>query len=329
MEKKHIGIITAVLVIVFLSGCLTVPEQSTEEPFKISFTTWIGYGPLFVAEEKGFFGDLDVEIIQIEENSQILAALAGERIDGSSYILDTFVRAKAQGLPLVVVSIADESFGGDGIVASQEIKTVSDLKGKKVAVQRNFIGESFLFFLLEKEGIDPSEVEIIDMETGQAGAAFVAGQVDAAVTWEPWLSKAKEREDGHVLITSRETPGTIIDVFVVREKVMREKPEQVRKFVAGWFKAVEFVEENPDEAVEIMARRFDLPPEEFKELMAGVKWPSKEEALAFMQEDSEPNVFQVAEIYSKVFKKVNAIETEPKISDAVDSSALEAVVSGA
>jgi NitT/TauT family transport system substrate-binding protein len=190
METQHklIGIVAVALAVLFLSGCVA-PQEKTEEPFRLSFSTWIGFGPLFIAEEKGFFGDLDIEMIQIEENPQIVAALASERVDGVAYILDTFVRAKDKGLPLVVVSVADESFGGDGIVASKEIQTVADLKGKKVAVQRDFIGESFLFFLLEREGIDPSQVELIDLETGQAGAAFVAGQVDAAVTWESWSGK--------------------------------------------------------------------------------------------------------------------------------------------
>jgi NitT/TauT family transport system substrate-binding protein len=110
---------------------------------------------------------------------------------------------------------------------------------------------------------------------------------------------------------------------------LEERPEQVQKFLKGWFKAVEFMEEHPDEAVEIMSRRFDMSPEEFREIMAGVNWPSAEESLAFMQEDSEPNIFQVAETFIQVFKKVKAIETEPEIKDAVDSSALEAVVSGA
>src|ERR1022692_1391245 len=55
------------------------------------------------------------------------------------------------------------------------------------------------------------------MEPDVAGAAFLAGRIDAAVTWEPWLSKARTRPGGKVLLTSADVPGIIVDVVTVRD----------------------------------------------------------------------------------------------------------------
>src|SRR5207253_2486605 len=99
-------------------------------------------------------------------------------------------------VPAVEVFPIDASVGGDGILAKSTIKTVQDLKGQKVAVNQGSVSEWFLAQVLKKNGLSLSDVTEQNMKSGEAGAAFVAGQVDVAVTWEPWLSKAKARADG-------------------------------------------------------------------------------------------------------------------------------------
>jgi len=106
----------------------------------------------------------------------------------------------------------DDSHGGDGMVAKKEIKTIKDLKGKTVAAQLGGGASYFwLAYVLGQNGLKLSDLKLVDMKAGDAGSAFVAGKVDAAVTWEPWLSKARETPFGHVLLSSDRTPGIIVD----------------------------------------------------------------------------------------------------------------------
>ena len=78
------------------------------------------------------------------------------------------------------------------------------------------------------------------MKAGDAGSAFVAGKVDAAVTWEPWLSKAKETPFGHVLLSSDKTPGIIVDSLAFKPDFLKKRGADVKKIVAAWNEAVEF-----------------------------------------------------------------------------------------
>ena len=82
-------------------------------------------------------------------------------------------------------------------------------------------------YLLKKNSMSVDDVQIIDTESGAAGAAFVSGKVDAAVTFEPWLSKAKERKDGKVLISSADAPGVIVDTVSVNETYLKNNPENM------------------------------------------------------------------------------------------------------
>ena len=108
--------------------------------------------------------------------------------------------------------------------------------------------------------------------TGDAGAAFVAGRVDAAVVWEPWLSKGKSAPHGHLLIDSSKTPGLIIDTLAFRQDVVKNRPDDVRKVVRAIGQAVDYWRQNPKEATEIMTKGLGgwlKEPKDFEEALSG------------------------------------------------------------
>ena len=132
----------------------------------------------------------------IESPADRRAAFAADRIQGFATTVDTHVMTAAAENPIPVKQVLalDDSYGGDGIVAKKEIKTVKDLKGKTVAAQLG-AGASYFWlnYVLAQNGLKLSDIQAVDMKAGDAGAAFVAGKIDAAVTWEPWLSAPRTR----------------------------------------------------------------------------------------------------------------------------------------
>ena len=320
-------IISIVVLLLIIAGAVMIltPKQKDTNPFKLSVNTWVGFGPFYLAQEKGFFQEegLDVEIIVMEGTAERKAAMLTNRIDALGDTVDLLVLAIDEGVPSVAVLEVDLSDGADGIVATNNINSVSDFKGKKVAAQKNFVGESFLLYLLKKNGMSVNDVEIIDTESGAAGAAFVAGQVDVAVTWEPWLSKVKEREDGHVVITSADEPGVIVDILTVNEDVLRNRPEDVKKLMRAWFKAIDYWKNNKEEANGIMTRYYDMPVGEFADIITGVKWPSYEENLEYFGTSENPGrIYVVADTFSDVFLETGSISSKPDMNQAIDESLL-------
>jgi len=147
----------------------------------------------------------------------------------------------------------DDSKGGDGIVARKEIASVKDLKGKKVAFSEGSVSHFFLAFLLKQNGMSLKDVTVVNMTAGDAGAAFVAGKVDAAVTWEPWLTKGKSAPHGKILVDSSATPNLIVDVLVFRKDVIKARPKDMENIVKAWVKAVDYWKQYPDDANKIMS----------------------------------------------------------------------------
>jgi NitT/TauT family transport system substrate-binding protein len=266
----------------FGGQCSEVAAQSVPK-LRIAHSTWIGYGALYVAKEKGYFTEagVDVEPTIIEASSDAIAAMAGGRLDAVASTIDNFALFTGNGAQLSVVLALDESHGGDGIVGKKDIAGVAGLKGRTVAVQHGSVSQFLLAQALDKVGLSDKDVNEIDMKSGDAGAAFVAGRVDAAVTWEPWLSKAKATDFGKILIDTKSLPGLIVDALAVRPEYLRDNPKAVEGLVRGYFKAIAFLQTNPAEAKEIVARNLKMTPASLDSSWNDVMFFGKAENLSF------------------------------------------------
>ena len=195
-------------------------SQAGSRKYRIGLGPWIGFGPLYLAQEKGFFKEagLDVELIVLTGIAERNSALKSGKIDALAAPVDYFVLSAGNHLSTTVVMAIEESVGGDGIVAKNDITKIGDLRGKKVAFQRGLQSEFFVRALLRENGVSMKELETVDMETDQAGAAFISGRLDAAAVWEPWLTKAKEQGGGHVLASTKEFPNLIVDCLAFNQQ---------------------------------------------------------------------------------------------------------------
>ena len=302
--------------------------SASAEPIKLGMSTWLGYAPLYLAKEKGFFQKqgIDVEIVVIESPADRRAAFAADKIQGMATTVDTHVMTAAAENPIPVKQILalDDSHGGDGMVAKKEIKTIKDLKGKTVAAQLG-AGASYFWlnYVLAQNGMKLADLKAIDMKAGDAGSAFVAGKVDAAVTWEPWLSRAKETPFGHVLLSSDKTPGIIVDSLAFKPDFIKNRGADVKKIVAGWYEAVEFAVKSPSEADVIMAKFTGQKPEEFTKEKTGVRFYGVKENKDYFGTPQKPGLlYKVTQRAADLWFDLKLIKTRPKAADLIDGSFL-------
>jgi NitT/TauT family transport system substrate-binding protein len=100
--------------------------------------------------------------------------------------------------------------------------------------------EFFLAYVLQQNGMSINDIHIQDMESSStAGSTFVAGCTDVAVTWEPWLDRAEKVPFGHVLVSSKEYPNIIVDVFGFRTDFLDAHRSIVPKFIRAYYEAVD------------------------------------------------------------------------------------------
>lgn len=184
-------------------------------------------------------------------------AMNANAIDMTTGSSTAFVTAIAAGLPLVFFGYQAMSPDGEGIVVRNDstLKTLADLRGKKVAVNKGGTGEYLLSRALQSAGIKESEVQKEYLTPTDSGSAFVGGHVDAWAVWDPFLSLACQSYEGRLLTNGKQLGSENAVGYFVTEKFNREHPEvvkivwQVMKDQNAWAKA------HPHEAGKIWAQQ--------------------------------------------------------------------------
>lgn len=336
MKYLHTAlVIIAVGIAAFgLASCtkapMTAPAPAAGQPFRIAFNTWIGYSPLVIAKEKGFLKEagIDVEISILEGIGEKNSALIRGAIDGVGHTADSAVTSASSGVDGQIVFVFDRSLGADGILAKKTITSIADLKGKRVALEPGFTGHFFFLYLLDEAGLSPSDVDIVPMDTGTAGSSFVAGTVDAAVTWEPWIGKTKEMKDAHVLVTSKDKPGLIIDVLFMNRKTIETRRADVEKLVSAMGRATDWYFKNTDEGDRIIAQFWKLKPEEEKETVAGMQFMTLIENASFFGTEERPGqLFMTVEKANELWLKSKVTKQSVDAKALVDFRSVKAAAS--
>jgi NitT/TauT family transport system substrate-binding protein len=246
------------------------PEAGT---FRMGTEPWLGYGPWWVADEKDLFAQngLDVKVSSFTTDDEINAALVAGQIDGANIATHTAMRLAQAGTPLTIVLVLDQSNTADAALAAAPVASIKDLKGKKVAYEEGTTSDILLRYALSQNGMTIDDIVKVPTPAADAGTAAIAKRVDAAVTYEPYLTAALGQDPAFKLIyTAAEKPGLISDVFVVRNDALGKVPCQIQTLIQTWDDAVAYYNANGDDAKAIISKAVGATPEDLKTAFDGV-----------------------------------------------------------
>jgi NitT/TauT family transport system substrate-binding protein len=319
MLKKLIGLAA-------MASILALASVAEAGSLKLGHSTWVGYGPFYIARDKGFFKEegVDVELVIMEDTPIKMGALMAGQLDLVASTVDEFPIYMKPGIPLHYVLAVDNSKGGDGIVANKDIADIKGLKGKKVAFEQGSVSQFFLNALLKDAGMTQADIEPVNMAATDAGVAFAAKQVDAAVTWEPALSQGAKAPHGKLLLSSADKPGLITDVVAATTDTIAKKKDDIKGFVRAWYKALAFIKSNPDEANKIMAQGVGgwlNDPAVFADTLKGIEYLDKDKNAAFFGTPEAPGqINKTVETALEVWKSFDRIQVDVKPADMIDYS---------
>src|SRR4051812_43033232 len=271
-------------------------SRKLNRPLVVGINTWAGHAPGIVANGgmnpgsaaslyKKKYG-LDVKFVLLEDPVAKLAAFIKGDIDIMWDTVDSWAREASvladQKINAKSIIQEDWSRGGDGIVSLKTIKSIEDLKGKRIATTKFTPSHWLLLFLLSQSGLSPEDRNNIEKnlvytdEAPKAAAAFKAGKVDAAVTWEPDLSGAvtARENEAHVLVSTTAATNVIADTLVARQSLVDEAPGAVQAFVSGWFDAISVMKEDPQSTNQLIADALKLTTDDVSGMLSGLKLTS-------------------------------------------------------
>ena len=275
--RRPLALLVLVALVVTLSGCM----RETEPPLRIGTNVWIGSEPLYLARDLEYLDREAVQLVEYPSASEVSRAFRNQAIDGMVSSLDElFVLAVDELQPKIVV-VVDVSHGADVVVGRSGMRSMKDLRGKRVAVETAALGAFVLSRALALNGMQASDVNMVHLESNEHPAAFEQGQVDGAVTFDPYRTQMLHA-GAHTLFDSSQIPGEIVDLLTVRASVLEKNPRAVQTLLTGWFNALEYLEREPKDAAARMAVREQITGEQFLRALQGLRIPSRADNLKML-----------------------------------------------
>jgi NitT/TauT family transport system substrate-binding protein len=271
-----------VLVLAWMVATAAGTAQAAPAPLRIGYSDWPGWVAWQIAIDKGWLSEagLDVKFDWFDYSASMEAFAAG-KIDADLLTNGDALVMGAGGARNVMILITDYSNGNDMIVGRPGIKTLADLKGKRIGVEIGLVDHLLLLDGLKKQGMTQNDVTLVNSKTNETPQVLASGQVDAIGAWQPNAGLAMKALPGaRPVYTSAQSPGLIYDVMTVNPATISAHRADYVKLVRVWDRVVSYINDpktQPD-AVQIMAARVGLTPEKYQQLLAGTHLISIAEA---------------------------------------------------
>jgi len=270
LKEFPLLLISALIFIGFtLTGCTPTQKAAPQTPTEKLKTINASYVsrpinvPSVVAREKKMFENefakdgIEFKWHDITDPSNQLEALAAKSLDFSNSLnYVSALLAKANGNDLKIISAYSRFPKGISLVVKLDgpIKTIADLKGKKIALQKGTMLHEMLIRALSEVNLTTQDLELVDMDSTAAASAILAGQVDATILPEPLLSKVIASGKVQKL---RSAEGLIpgLSVIAVRSEFAETQPELVKRYLQVQKASIAWSQANLEEALEMTAKQ--------------------------------------------------------------------------
>ncbi|MDP3160624.1 MAG: ABC transporter substrate-binding protein [Reyranella sp.] len=277
MSKSMKTLVAALAGAALAGGASLAQAQDTKVAIGIS--GWTGFAPLTLAKEAGIYkkNGLDVSIKKIPQKDRHLAIASGD-LQCAATTVETWIVWNTNGIATTQLFKMDQGMGSDGIVARNAIGKVADLKGKTVAASAPGTSPHFtLAWILKKNGLKLSDVKLVTLEPAAAANAFVAGtgDLDAAVTYEPYLTLVRNKPEAGKLIADSLQYPMVFDSFGCTPKFIKENPKAVKALVESYFEALDMIAKDKVKAFTIMGADVKQTAEQFEQSQSKIKWADR------------------------------------------------------
>jgi NitT/TauT family transport system substrate-binding protein len=323
--KSSFGWITAALLL--FAG----PQRGSAAQVNLGVVNWIGYGPLYCAAANGYYRKYgaDVRLVTFSDNSLMTGALEGGELGASTLTYDQVITAASKGWKLKVVMPIDYSSGGDAILATAAIHSVKDLKGRRIAFQPLSPSDFLLGYALAQAGLSESDIQALNSTPEGVVAIMASGSADAGVTYEPSVSTIRKLGGGkqfHVLLSSRQARGLIIDVLALKEDAIARNPQLVRALIRGTLEGLEFMHREPDKSAAIIGKVLGLGPQDVKSQLGNVENPGLTQLGDVFSKTAVLPSFQASgAIIGGILRREGQIQSLPSIAATYDASFVTAL----
>ncbi|MFH1153223.1 MAG: phosphate ABC transporter substrate-binding/OmpA family protein [Pseudomonadota bacterium] len=262
----------------------TSDATKTKGKIVIAMDNWIGYFPLRSPEMKSLMRKAGWILVCEDDNADYdtrMRRLKDGDIDFAVATVDSYIlNAKKYDFPGIIVSVIDESKGGDAILAVKTRVASLDAMKKKAGIRVAFTPNSPSHHLAKAAADHFNVSELLPtgdlrIETDGSEAArdkLLAGKADVAILWEPDVSRALAHEGIIKILGTEDTQRLIVDILVARRSLIKKSPELVKQILGNYFRALKKYKDNPELLREHIKDETQLPDDTVKAMLQGISW---------------------------------------------------------
>lgn len=317
-------------------------QPLAERTVRFAINVWAGWGPIIYANG-GFAAGRSwsapggapfrVELVLIDDPIAMRDAYAAGEVHIGWATLDMIplfmesLRKDSRVRPRVFQQV-DWSNGGDGIVVRDSIRTMSDLRGKKVVLAQNSPSHFFLLNALINAGVQPSEVDFqFTQDAFQAAAAFNGDKsIAGCVSWAPDIYNLSEVKGNRMLVTSATANRLIADVWFARADFAKDHPDIIEGLVRGIFDAMTSLKEEAakQELAKLMAGGYAIPEADCLGMLGDAHSTNYAENREFFLNQNNPTNFERTwnNAYF-LYKRINAVTEKEPFDRIMDFSIIQ------
>lgn len=243
----------------YAAGGLMPKAARAQTPLKVGYLHTLAVdGQIWLGDKMGTWKDqgLDMQFLRFTTGLELFQAMAGGSLDmlATGAVISNFP-ARGQGQAFLINDV-EWATAQLWVHPDMGIKTIQDLRGKKISTTRGTTAHVFLARALTEAGLDPQkDVTIINQRMSDAVTTFISGNVPAVALWVPFnVVVEKHSPDAKMLVNASKyyPEAAIVDGWAARNDFFKDNPEVIEKVIKGWIPANDFLVKNPDKALQML-----------------------------------------------------------------------------
>lgn len=306
VEYKLAIFFIAITFFIGLSAC--TPQQ--ESSLRIGTNQWPGYEPLYLARALQFFDSKQIKLIELTSATETMRAFKRHQIDVAALTLDEVLLLAQTETDLRVFLIMDISNGADKVMVKPNIKRLSDLNQKCIAVENTALGAFMLHQLLNAAELDVANLDIQAVTIDRQLLYMTNNDCDAVVTFEPTATNLAAL--GYVeIFNSRQIPGKIVDVLVTREAIIKQQEDNLNALVAAQWQALTYIQKYPDDAYQLIVPRLNISTVELEAAYQDLTLPDKKQNQLLLDRQNSDGLNTTIGEISSILHQANLLHRTP------------------
>lgn len=301
MQRRWILVLSVFAGLCVAAGLATIAGHHDRPVLKIATNEWLGYEPLYIAADTGHLEAGRIQLTALPSTTEVIRALHHGAIDGAALTLDETLQLVADGVDLTVVAVADISDGADAVLLRSDLPPDTSLQGLSLGYEDHAVGAYMAARFLARSGLTLSDVRLVLSPPDRHAEELERHTLDAVVTYEPFVGQL--RGITRPLFTSREIPGEIIDVLVLRQSAAT--PEAVEALRQAWLSGVANLNSATPDLMKAVAKRHRLSPEALSAALPSIAFadpPMQVRMLGPVTDGAIPQLLQQASLLWSVMK---------------------------